>query len=417
MPSHIVPIRSPFWWVRWVPATLVLSALLLFAVMAGSSVLVPLLVSFALTFMLEPLVEWFQRRRLSRSLAVLAAMISATLGVLLILLVLLPSVYHQLQESIDRVPEAIQAASSRVQDGVGYARTHLRSDVLTRIQTAVDNVRREPGRITDAATGWLQKGLFGLVNIGSAALGLLIVPFFVYYLLLDMNNIREAVDRRIPTRHRAAGVKLFDEIGDVVRGYVRGRFLVAGAMALIYATGLFVFRVPLALGIGIIAGLVGIVPYLGVMSGLVLALGFALLHGAGPLRLLGVVGVFITAQLIEDYILTPRLIGDRLELHPMLVFIALIIAGDLFGLLGLVLAIPVLAVCKVIVRFFDQLYLHSEFYQGPNIHMSEPAGLLVREAVAAATSHALQEAEIAHSEQVRERIPSRPERKQGRRKR
>jgi predicted PurR-regulated permease PerM len=314
-------------------------------------------------------------------------------------------VWHQLQTSIQKVPDAIRAVSERSRGVVEYARTHLSSDTLDRIQAAIDGVKEDPSQITESVGGWLRSGVFGLVNFGSAALGLLIVPFFVYYLLLDLNNIRDAIDRRIPERFRPAGTKLFDEVGDVVRGYVRGRFLVAVCMAIIYATGLEILRIPLAVGIGLIAGIVGIIPYLGVMSGLVLALAFAMLDQAGLGRLGGVVAVFVVAQLLEDYVLTPRLIGDRLELHPMLVFIALIIAGDLFGLLGLVLAIPVVAVCKVLVRFFDELYIRSEFYLGPHLHLQEPSGLMVREAAAVATSHRDQLADAARADAVREQIP------------
>ena len=123
-------------------------------------------------------------------------------------------------------------------------------------------------------------------------------------------------------------------------------------------------------GIGLIAGVIGIIPYLGVTSGLLLALGFAALDGAGIGRLVGVVIVFAIAQLTEDYVLTPRIIGGKLALHPMLVFIALIVAGDLYGLLGLVLALPALAVLKVFVRFFDELYLRSDFYLAPAVSPS-----------------------------------------------
>ncbi len=105
-------------------------------------------------------------------------------------------------------------------------------------------------------------------------------------------------------------------------------------MATIYSTGLLILRVPLWAGIGFIAGVLGIIPYLGLTSGLILALGFATLEGAGVGRLVGVLIVFVIAQFTEDYVLTPRIIGGKLALHPMLVFIALIVAGDLYGLLG-----------------------------------------------------------------------------------
>ena len=162
-----------------------------------------------------------------------------------------------------------------------------------------------------------------------------------------------------------------------MRGYVRGRFLVAIGMSITYALGLWIVGVPLWAGIGLIAGFLGVIPYLGVMSGAVLALAFAALSGASLAKLVGVVVVFIVAQIMEDYILTPRLIGDRLALHPMLVFIALIIGGELFGLLGLVLAIPVLAAMKVVFSLVDAVYRDSTFYRSGELSSETDAPLLV----------------------------------------
>jgi predicted PurR-regulated permease PerM len=156
-------------------------------------------------------------------------------------------------------------------------------------------------------------------------------------------------------------------------------------MAVMYATGLLALGVPLWAGIGLLSGIIGIVPYLGVLSGMTLAVGFAAVGGAGPLKLLGVIAVFCVAQLIDDYVLTPRLIGDRLELHPMVVFIGLIVAGHLFGLIGFVLAIPVLGMLKVVFEFLDEIYMRSDFYRGEDLQHPEPKALRVREAVKAVT--------------------------------
>jgi predicted PurR-regulated permease PerM len=297
---------------------------------------------------LEPLTDWFQRRGRSRIVAVLT-LASAALLVALLLLFLLPSIYHQLIESIEKLPLALRAVATWAQHLLGFARERLSPEVFARLQAAVTDFENDPSALTSRIGGWLSEGLLGLVSLGSWGLGLLIIPFFVYYLLLDMSNLRRIFEEHIPERHRGAGRRLLDEVAEVERGYVRGRFLMALIMAAIY-------------GIGLIAGFIGIIPYLGVISGLILALGFAAPDGSGLGRLAGVVAVFAIAQVIEDYVLTPRIIGGKLELHPMLVFIALIIAGDLFGLLGLVLAIPILAVIKVLIRFLDELYLCSDFY-------------------------------------------------------
>ncbi len=398
-------IRRSFWWVRWVPAALLIIGLIALIIAIGGTVLVPLVVSFALAFMLEPIADWFQRRGRSRNAAVLFTLASTTVAVLLVLLFLLPSIWHQLSESVEKLPLALRAASSRLGSSLNFARERLSPQAFERLQRAIADFQNDPSAVTSRIGGWLTKGVFGLITFGSAALGLAIVPFFVYYLLLDMRNLLRVIEEHIPERHRGVGVRLFDEVGEVVRGYVRGRFLVAACMAAIYALGLLILGVPLWAAIGLIAGFIGIIPYLGVLSGVILALGFAALDGAGVGRLVGVFGVFIVAQMIEDYVLTPRFIGGKLELHPMLVFIALIIAGDLFGLLGLVLAIPVLGVVKVLLRFADELYLHSGFYMLP-----VPAGdasevTTVQRAAASTVSDAQKAADARRVVRTREEVP------------
>jgi predicted PurR-regulated permease PerM len=393
---------SPFWWARYVPVALLLlvvGALLLFVT---GPVLVPLLLSFALAFMLEPLADWYQRRfRSSRNSAVLFALSLATFGVLGIIIVLLPSVYSQFVESTEKMPLAIAAARARFQDLLTYAQEHLSPSVFSGLQNFLRGFQEDPSAITSRIGGFLSQGLFGLVNLSSAAIGLLIVPFFVYYLLLDMQNIRLFVERRIPERHRGVGLQLFNEMGEVVRGYVRGRFLIALILSVFYAIGLWVLNVPLWAAIGLIAGFIGIIPYIGIVAGIILALAFAALDGAGTGRLVGVVVVFLLAQPLEDYVLTPKLIGDKLDLHPMFVFIALIIAGSLFGVLGLVLAIPVVGVLKVFLRFFDHLYLDSDFYRQPAL-----AGDVgdVQRAAKAAFSDEKAEADAEKFEATRERM-------------
>ncbi len=354
--------KTPFWWVGYVPAAVFVAILLYLAVTLGSSVLIPLLLGLALTFLLEPLAARLERTGQSRSSAVLLTLLIAVLVLLAVLLFLLPSVYHQLLESFSKLPLALRAAAARARTLVDFAQQRLSPEMFNQLQSSLSDFEKKPTALMSRAGTWLSTGLLGLVNVGSAAIGLVIVPFFVYYLLLDLDRWKKMIEAQIPPRHRQAGVRLVEEVGDVLRGYVRGRFLIAFIMAAIYSTGLLIMRVPLWAGIGLIAGVIGIIPYLGVTSGLILALAFAALDGAGGGRMAGVLVVFIIAQLTEDYVLTPRIIGGKLELHPMLVFIALIIAGDLFGLLGLVLAIPTLAVLKVFVRFFDRLYLSSDFY-------------------------------------------------------
>ena len=351
-----------FWWARWVPGVLLLLACGFVAIRIGPSLLVPVVLSFAIAVVLEPLVARFQRRNFSRTGAVLLSLATAQISILLLLLFLVPGVWTQLGESFEKLPFALVALMQRGTLLMDWMQEHLSPALFSRLGKELELFGTDPTALRSHIGGWLSRGAFGLVDAGSAVLGLIAIPFFVYYLLLDMVRLRELAEAHIPPRHRAAGSQLLDEIGEVVVGYIRGRCLLAVAMAAFYGVGLLVLQVPLWAALSLIAGILGIVPYLGALSGFFLALGFAALDGATPLRLAGVAVLFGGAQIVEDYVLTPRLIGRKLELHPMVVLLALIVGGDLLGLLGLLLAIPALAVMRVLVRFLDRLYQQTEFF-------------------------------------------------------
>jgi predicted PurR-regulated permease PerM len=140
-------------------------------------------------------------------------------------------------------------------------------------------------------------------------------------------------------------------------------------MGVLYAIGFAIARVPLALSIGLLSGLLNFIPYLGTLTGLTLSLSFVALDGGGWARILGVVVVFIVVQSVEGYYLTPKLLGGRLDLHPMWVLIGLMIGGSLFGVLGIILAVPVIAIAKVALDFLEELYQQSNFYRSSGLEL------------------------------------------------
>jgi predicted PurR-regulated permease PerM len=140
-------------------------------------------------------------------------------------------------------------------------------------------------------------------------------------------------------------------------------------MGVLYSIGFAVARVPLALSIGLLSGLLNFIPYLGTLTGLTLSLSFVALDGGGIARILGVLAVFIIVQSVEGYYLTPKLLGGSLDLHPMWVLVGLMIGGSLFGILGIILAVPVIAIAKVALDFLEELYQQSVFYRGSGLEL------------------------------------------------
>jgi predicted PurR-regulated permease PerM len=371
------PRRSPIEWLRWAP--LVMLALIFCAVVfiSGRIILAPALISLALAYLLAPVVAWFERRGWSRQSSVLLAIASATVAFILILIFILPGFWTQLTKTYEQA-RALARNTSRVEPLLQKIK-QTSPPVYDYLQKQIESYKAqaEGGGMLTLIGGWLQRGLFRLVDLTASLLDLLLIPFFVYYLLADYGAMRARIDRLIPPRYRTVTAGLISRINDVISSYVRSQLLIALVMGVLYSLGFLALRVPLAIPIGMLSGLLNFIPYLGTLTGLALSLSFTALDGAGIARILGVVAVFIVVQSVEGYYLTPKLLGSRLNLHPLWVLVGLMIGGNLFGLLGIILAVPVIAVAKVVLNFLEELYQQSDFYRSSGLNLLTEQGDLV----------------------------------------
>jgi len=202
----------------------------------------------------------------------------------------------------------------------------------------------------------------GLVNI---LLNLVLIPVIAAYLTVDFHKVLRVLRMLVPRPVLPVVEKVTSEINHVLGVFLRGQLLVAMVLGAMYTAGLLLARAPLALVIGPLAGLLALVPYLGLIFGLGLALALALLEYQDLWHPLGVVITFVVAQNVEGWFLTPRLLGKRVGLHPVWVLVALLLGGGLFGLPGIVVAVPVAAALRVVLRHAVQAYRESSFYLGP----------------------------------------------------
>lgn len=386
---------TPIEWMRWVPAALLAFVFVAFVFISGRIVLVPMLISIALAYLLAPIVTWFERRGWSRSSSTLLGITTATLTVVLVLIFVIPSVWNQLNKSYDRANALIsdQARVETLTSKIKEVNPQLYELVKQQIEKYKGSGDRS--KIIGWIVGWLQSGLFKLVDLTSSLLDYLLIPFFIYYLLADYRGMRDRIDRLIPPRFRSITTDLMAQINEVLSSYVRNQLLIAMAMGAMYSVGFLIMRVPLAITIGMLAGILNFVPYLGTLTGLALSLFFVALDGAGFGRISGVLIVFAIVQSVEGYYLTPKLLGSRLNLHPMWVLVGLVIGGNLFGLLGIILAVPVIAVAKVVLGVLEEIYQESSFYrragatlltgQGQIVGLSESgsptSGLIIQEEI------------------------------------
>jgi predicted PurR-regulated permease PerM len=216
-------------------------------------------------------------------------------------------------------------------------------------------------RYSDMAGSWGAKVLVSLSRSGgalaAAVISLFLIPILTFYLLRDWDLMIKRFGSLIPAEQRVTVFRLARETDDVLGAFFRGQVLVMFALAIIYALGLSLVGLKFAIAIGVVAGLVSFVPYLGFVFGILLA-GLTVVMEPDPLlRLAGVVATFSIAQMIEGSILTPKLVGDRIGLHPVIVIFAIAAGGQLFGFFGILLALPAAAVLSVLVRFMYGRYL------------------------------------------------------------
>ncbi len=387
MPKAPEP-RSPFWWLRWVPTIVLIFVALKFLHVFFSLALAPILASFALAYMLNPLVTGFTKRGLSRAFATLTTLLLVLLATIALLKFVVPDLIEKggiASQNLTKTLTPEYAAQQRV-----LLRRY--SPLLDRmIGPRVEQILRNPVEAMGSPALWAVGGLSGFFATAVASLDLLLVPLFVYYILLDFAAWRSQWEELIPPRFRDTFSRLFDEVGRILEAYVRGQLLISLIMVGLYAIGFVIFDVPAWAGIAVLAGMLNIIPYVGTGLGLVLALAFTLSDSGLGWRLVGVGGVFVVVQFIEGYLLTPRIIGARLSLHPMAVFLGLLIGGKLFGLLGIILAVPTIAIAKVFFLFLRELYQGSHFYHAGDIHPAEAPSEVLEERLAEAADTVLAE--------------------------
>ena len=337
-------------------------------------IITPFAVAAGLAYLGDPLVDRLERLRffkwpVSRTVAVLfvfALMIGAfVLGLLIFLPLLRDQVYHL----VDRAPAMFEwligTAVPWLQVKLGLASLELDAQSLV---AAAKSYWKEAG------TAML--GVLGSVSRGGGAVvtwlvNLLLIPVVTFYLLRDWDHLVAGVRGLLPRKSETEISTLFGEIDVVLGAFIRGQLMVMMALGLIYAAGLWLLGLDLAFIIGASAGLLSIVPYLGTFVGVVAALVAAMFQFQDVWHPLLVLLVFGIGQSLEGMVLTPKLVGDRIGLHPVAVIFAVLAGGQLFGFLGILLALPAAAALNVLVRNLHERYRRSDLYTRPKSGVEE----------------------------------------------
>ena len=316
-------------------------------------VLTPFVASALLAYMGDPLADRLQRLKMPRTLAVVAVF-TLTLLVLVLLIVLLgPLIRSQISALAAALPGIIVSVEQVWLPGI------------------LNFLEIDPGENVGIGAFIAQygemAGTWGATILGSlsksgravaaAVLSLFLIPIITFYLLRDWDSITAHISALVPSQQRATFLELSRKTDDVLGAFLRGQLMVMAALSFIYSLGLTLVGLQYAIAIGVVSGLVSFVPYLGFVFGIALAALTVVLEPNALWMMVGVIATFSIAQFFEGSFLTPKLVGDQIGLHPVIIIFAVVAGGQLFGFFGILLALPAAAVLSVVVQFAYDRYL------------------------------------------------------------
>lgn len=338
-------------------------ALALFGILALlRDILLPFVMGAAIAYFLDPLADRLQRIGLARLWATIIIVVAFVLAIVIGLVFLLPPLLEQLAGLAAKLPSYVQSLRDML---MSYADLWL-GDALDR---GDGRIEQAAAQFIEKATGWTAQFMGSVWSGGMAVVNtlalFLVTPVVTFYLLLDWDRMVADIDGWLPRDHAETIRSLAREIDDVLSGFVRGQLTVLVLLGVMYVIGLTAIGLNFGLLIGVGAALVSFIPYVGPLFGLVIGGTVAIVQfGADWVPIVGVLGVFLVAQLVEGNVLSPLIVGDRVKLHPVWLIFALFVFAFLFGFVGMLLAVPAAAAIGVLVRFAMHKYQESPLYYG-----------------------------------------------------
>lgn len=323
-------------------------------------ILTPFMVAAILAYMGDPLVDRFDARGFSRTTGVTVVFAVIVLVLLIATLVVLPRLEQQLTRLVLALPGYVEVLHGRL-NTLLIAQLGVSADLLE-----LDNLKAmamERWSSMSKVAGTVAQSVFSSgMTIVAWVMNLLLIPVVAFYMLRDWDIIVGRLHELIPRRWAPEVARLARSSDEVLGAFLRGQLLVMLSLGLIYSVGLGLVGLEFALLIGMAAGVLSFVPYLGAIGGLLMAGLAAYLQFNDWPHFLAVLAVFGVGQLLEGMVLTPKLVGDRIGLHPVAVIFAVMAGGQLFGFFGVLLALPVAAVIMVLLRYAHERYVSSDLY-------------------------------------------------------
>lgn len=339
---------------RWWGAFIIILLLTLWFL---GDILLPFVVGSAIAYLLDPVVDRLERLGASRVAATALVSGSALLLLLLLIILLFPLIVQQVAQLIDSLPRM----ATMVRDLADQVAPDLMTD-----DSPLWDAFAEIGGVLKAHAVDIGKGvLTSLAGAINGLLFILVVPVVMIYMLADWDHVVARIDGWLPRDHADVLRRLTRDIDVALSGFVRGQMTVCAILATFYSVMLLVVGLDYGLAVGVLAGFLSFIPFVGAIGGGVLAIGLALFQfWSEPLWIVAVTVIFLVGQVLEGNVLTPRLVGRSVGIHPVWLLFALSAFGALFGFVGMLVAVPAAAAAGVLLRFAVAQYLSSRIFLG-----------------------------------------------------
>ena len=325
-------------------------------------VIMPFFVAFALAYLLDPLVDRMENWKLSRTLSVVSLMLVFFALILSACLLIFPLLKLQAESLTRNLPAYIDVVQNWLRPFLEKVAGLDQQKIQEILNQGLARFGELPLKILSFATTFLWGSLSSLFNVILMLANVVIIPVVMFYLLRDFDSITEKLLALIPPRFKEKTIETVKEVDQVLASFVRGQLMVGLLMGVLYSIGLYLVGTPMSLFIGLVAGLANLIPYLGIIVGFLPAALLTYLQVQEWLPILWVMGVFGVVQMLEGMVITPRVLGDNIGLHPVAVIFAVLLGGELFGLVGIILGVPVVAVLNVLFRRGILKYKSSSFF-------------------------------------------------------
>ncbi|MCZ4280366.1 AI-2E family transporter [Kiloniella laminariae] len=327
------------------------------------SVLLPFVAGMAVAYFLDPLCDRLEKVGLSRTLATVVVTFTFLMVVFLALVLLVPVIVGQIADLLHSLPGLLEAARGQLDKFLLIIEARVDPVNMAKLEAIFgDGLKSSAKWLSSLAAGLLDGGV-AFANLMSL---LVITPVVTFYLLRDWDRIVDQIDGYLPRANLEVIRKLAGQVDTTLAGFIRGQGTVCLILGIFYALGLSLSGLKFGLVLGMIAGLLSFIPFVGAGIGLVLSVGLAFFQFDSWTPVIIVAVVFFAGQFLEGNVLTPKLVGEKVGLHPVWVIFGLLAGGALFGFVGILLAVPVAAVIGVGVRFALSQYMDSTYYYGIN---------------------------------------------------